>query len=229
MRVGKIWGVGSKTEDILVRLGVKTIGDLQSLDRTLLQSRFGSQGDALYDLSRGIDKREVVSDEIAAKSLSREHTFQKDTYDRDLLERTLLGLAQDVAHRAREAGTKGRTVYLTFRLSDFTRHTRRRTLGEPTWLGKRVYEQVRELLDEIPRGQAVRLIGVGLTGFDTAVQTDLFGSADESDWERSEQTVDTLARKFGDNVVVRARQLEPGARPRRSSSLRKGPDGGTIS
>jgi DNA polymerase IV len=213
MPVGKLWGVGRKTDDILRRMGIRTVADLQKLDRAYLSRRFGAWGDALHELCRGIDTRDVVAEPDAAKSISREQTFQRDTTDRELLERTLLSQAQDVAQRARQAGMKGRTVVLVFRFSDFQKHSRRRTLSEATWLGKQIYEEACGLLSELPPGRAIRLIGVGLTGFGDAAQTNLFGQAEDSRWETSEKTVDALSERFGRKAVMRGREIDRRADP----------------
>ncbi len=207
MPVAKLWGVGRKTAETLGRLGAHTVGELQKFGREDLSKRFGVWGSALYELCRGVDTRDVVSDAEAAKSISRECTFQRDTASRDVLEQTLLSLAQDVARRARKAGLKGRTVYLIFRFSDFQKHTRRRTLHEPTWLGNRVYEEACAMLSGLPADRAVRLIGVGLTGFGGAAQVNLFDGGTEQRWESSEKAVDSLTARFGRAAIKRGREI----------------------
>lgn len=214
--VSRIWGVGRKTESVLQRLGVRTIGDLQALSRDDLSRRFGRSGEALFDLCRGIDSREVVAQPEAAKSISREHTFAEDTGDRDRWERVLLTLAQDVARRARKADQSGRTVVLIYRMSDFTRHTRRATLPAPTVVATQIYDTAAALLEHIPSGSRLRLIGVGLTGFGEHPQVDLFGDERYSGWQASEQAIDAIEERFGRRTVVRGRELggEKKDRPR---------------
>ncbi len=75
--VGKIWGVGKKTEERMHKLGFKTCGDLRSLSLLELQRLFGSMGDHLHKLCRGIDDREVKTNSIR-KSFSVERTFPTD-------------------------------------------------------------------------------------------------------------------------------------------------------
>jgi DNA polymerase-4 len=204
----RMWGVGAKSEELLMAQGIKTIGDMQKLTVAELRHLFGAWGDSLYDLCRGIDERPVVVAPEDAKSISRETTFGEDTTDRDLLERTLLTLSQDVARQARQAGLKGRTVALNYRLWDFNRHSRRRTLSAPTDLGKRIYEEVRDLLQHIPVATRVRLIGVGLTGFAESEQLDLFaGATAQEEWETSERTIDKIEEKYGEGVVRRGREV----------------------
>src|SRR6202008_3919336 len=75
--VRKIWGIGEKTEQKLVQLGIHTCAELQRLSRIELQELFGKFGVDLFDLCRGIDDRPVEPDR-PRKSLSTEETFPTD-------------------------------------------------------------------------------------------------------------------------------------------------------
>jgi DNA polymerase-4 len=75
--VGKIWGVGKKTESYIKSLGFHTCGDLRKLSLVESQKLFGSMGTHLYKLCRGEDDREVKVSRVR-KSFSVEQTFSKD-------------------------------------------------------------------------------------------------------------------------------------------------------
>src|SRR5690606_13715610 len=75
--VTAIWGVGKAFESVLARDGVKTIGQLQQMERNDLIRRYGVMGDRLFRLSRGEDPRRVEPGS-EAKSVSSETTFNTD-------------------------------------------------------------------------------------------------------------------------------------------------------
>lgn len=203
LSVGKMWGVGKKSAAVFLSQGVRTIGDLQKRSLMQLQALFGANGAGWYDLCRGIDNR-PISEAESAKSVSRENTFEHDTADRAQIRSTLLSLAQDVGHRARQAGLKGRTVILTWRGSDFARHSKRVTLTSPTNTAHEIFNQALTLLARLPPRLTVRLIGVGVTNFDTVQQTSLFDDdPGKKAWERSERAVDKVTDKFGRGAVWR--------------------------
>lgn len=208
LAVSKIWGVGIKSQQQLNALGITTIGQLQQVSRQKLEERFGKQGISLYNLCRGIDSREIEEPQ-KSKSISREHTFNTDSFDKEEWFRTILTLARDVASRTRKEELKGRTVCLTYRTPDFSRHSRRTTLDQPTDLAKEIFAHASRLLNlELPVLKAVRLIGVGITNFDTVLQTDLFeDTRAQKQWQASEHAMDILSERFGDDVVVRAREV----------------------
>src|ERR1043165_2738518 len=75
--VGRLPGVGKVNEERLAKLGIKTVGDLRSVERSRLEQEFGRYGVRLYELARGIDENPVVPDR-PTKSISVEDTFQED-------------------------------------------------------------------------------------------------------------------------------------------------------
>lgn len=209
MNVSRIWGVGKKTEKDLSRAGIFTIGELQQLSLSQLKSLFTDRGgQSLYNLSRGIDFREVHPPE-QVKSVSREHTFKADSNDKNQWLSTILYLSREVAQRARKKGLKGRTVTLTYRTSDFKRFSRQTTLQSPTNLAKTIYETGAALLQkEFMNLKYLRLIGIGITGFDEQIQQTLFMEEEQSkNWKASEKAMDNLSEKFGKGTVFRGGEL----------------------
>jgi DNA polymerase-4 len=210
--VKRIWGVGEATGAVLDRMGIRTVGDLQGLSREYLTDRFGRQGEKLFALCRGIDDRPLAVAE-PAKSISREHTFNVDSTDPETWKRTLYSLAQDVSRRARAGGVKGATVVLTYRKSDFSRHSRRKPLAHPTSAARFIYEGALDLLGGVPGG-ALRLIGVGLTSLDPGEQTDLFADANPATGlEAVESAMDRIAARYGDTLIGKGREIEGAGEP----------------
>jgi len=202
MPCGRLFGVGKITEQLFLKLGIKTIGDIQNLSQDFLQKKFGEHGLSLYDLCRGIDTSTVEARD-GFKSISREHTFQQDTADIEIIRSTLLSLAREVASCMRKENTKASTVVLIYRGTDFTKHTRRKTLSSPTDVSRTVFETAQLLFEQSPQyGKATRLIGVGVTGFTQEIQTDLFcENGKSSAQEASEKAVDAIVSRFGDKAI----------------------------
>ena len=75
--VERLWGVGKQSSKVFQRLGIRTIGQLRQCPLDVLQARFGSSGEHLWNLAHGRDDRPVVP-EREAKSISNETTFEHD-------------------------------------------------------------------------------------------------------------------------------------------------------
>ena len=78
-----ISGIGKKTEEYLHSINVRTIGDLQKIPGRELVKKFGKTGVWLWGVANGLEKIEVK--ERPMRSLSAEHTFEKDVADKQLV------------------------------------------------------------------------------------------------------------------------------------------------
>src|SRR5712691_7742649 len=172
--VRRLWGVGPKMEERLMKIGVRTIGELATCDPARLERRLGTHGHDLVQLARGIDLREVVSEGEDAKSIGQEHTFGADTGDRERLRTTLLELCDAVARRLRQHGVRARTVTLKYRDEDFHTSTRAKTLEAAVDSGDALFEAAWRLFRGVHGRRKVRLLGVSASGLAGPAQMPLF-------------------------------------------------------
>ena len=208
--VGRLWGVGRATNRELEKLHVRTIGDLRRLSDEILLARFGQHGAHLWQLAHGFDPRKVVPDR-EAKSISHETTFAVDICGREVLRSWLLHLTELVARRLRQHDLRGNTVQIKVRYSNFETITRAASMPEPTNITDEIWHAASRLLDErLPdRPLKIRLLGVGVTGFETsrAAQRTLFPEEERQSRGRLDQAVDTIREKFGRASVSRGSNL----------------------
>jgi DNA polymerase-4 len=208
--ITRLWGVGARTAEALREFGVTTIGDLASLEQSVLERRFGKVGRALTARARGVDP-DPVADRAPAKSIGHEHTFDVDTSDRDVIERTILAMAEGVAARLRASGVKAGTVTVKIRDSAFRTITRQRTLPEPTDLTEPIWRAALELARPEVRAIRVRLLGVTASNLGERSQLQLFaGEGDDGRGRRLIEAEDAIRRRFGERAVTRARLLGTG-------------------
>ena len=204
--IGRLWGVGPKTEAGLKSMGLDRIGQLADMEFNELSSRHGKIGSHLWQLSRGIDDRDVVPEE-GFKSIGHEITFESDTADQALLDRTLLDLSEKVARRLRAQEARARTVAMKFREADFSTFTRRTTLNESVDTSEKIYPVARKLMKSLMHeGILVRLIGVYASNLEfgtEAKQMSLFEPASQKD-RKLAAALDDIAQRFGDRAITRA-------------------------
>jgi DNA polymerase IV len=198
-----LWGVGPKTSARLTELGIYTIGDLAKWPENEMVRLFGENGRDLAGHSKGIDDRPVVT-EHETKSISQEITYSKDVRDDAVLQKTVHEMSAEVGRQLRRNNLVGKTIKLKLRWPDFTTLTRQTTLSNPTDQEEEIERVALELLRTVRKPfQAVRLIGVGVTGLGQPIrQLGLWDT--ESEKERKLQdVVDELQEKYGKNVIKR--------------------------
>ena len=206
--VNKIPGVGPRSAAALARLNIKTVADIQRYPEEFWVERFGKWGKALFERGHGRDDRPVASGR-GAKSSSSEVTFSTDIGDRAELKDWLWRQAERVGRDLRRHGWYGRTVTLKVRLADFSLRTRSRTLPRPTNRTRTIFDTACALLDAMTLPDKVRLIGVGMSNFDSGDdQLALLPQAVGPEADPLDVAVDAIREKFGDGVLVPGRSLK---------------------
>lgn len=201
--VSFLWGAGKDMQERLVRLGLKTIGDVQKRSSDDLQRLLGNAaGLHFFNLSRGRDDRSVVTGH-AAKSVSHENTFGTDLVEREACHRFLVDQSDRVGRRLRREGLLGRTVRIKVRFGDFKTLTRQ-TAVAPTDNDFVIGEAARNLFDGVWDGRTgIRLLGVAagnLVRPDEPIQTDLFQSAEKTS-ERLLRAIDDIRNRYGRHAI----------------------------
>ncbi len=200
-----LWGVGPKTSARLSELGIHTVGDIARWPEEELVRLFGENGRDMARHARGQDERPVVT-EHEIKSISQEVTFSRDVRDDQSLEKTLTDLSTQVGRRLRKNGLAGTTVKLKIRWPDFTTLTRQVTLPGNTNQDDEIAKTALGLLQKIRKsGQAVRLIGVGISGLGEPMrQLELWEVGTEKA-RKLQAVLDELKEKYGEDAIKRGK------------------------
>jgi DNA polymerase-4 len=209
LAIGRLPGIGKKTERVLRGLGISTIGKLASMPPAALKSHLGAYGEVLHGYARGRDNRRVEPP-AEAKSVSRETTFGTDSWDSAFLEATLRYLSEKVGAKLRQRARQARFVTLKLRYADFTTLTRRQTLNQATDSDQVIFSTGLKLMQKAlgQQKQAVRLLGIGAAGFcETARQLDML-DAQAARQETLETTIDRIRRKYGFTAIQTGRTLK---------------------
>ncbi|WP_062195140.1 DNA polymerase IV [Caldimonas taiwanensis] len=159
----RIHGIGPKTSEKLLALGIRTIGELAAADPAWLAQHFGPRHGAwLHEAAHGRDERPVVTHSEPV-SMSRETTFERDLHarhDRELLGRIFTRLCQQVADDLARKGYVGRTIGIKLRFDDFKTVTRDHTLEQYTADAQVIRHAAGQCLKRVDLQRRLRLLGV---------------------------------------------------------------------
>ncbi len=186
--VGKLYGVGVKTEARLRELGISTIGQLAEFDAPRLTELFGrNQATYLHQAALGVDETQVTSD-YERKQIGRIVTLKENTRDPEKILPVLDNLAEDLHRSARNEGLHFRSVGVTAIMEDLSAHSKSRTLPQETESREDIQTVSRELLPlllkEVPN-LMIRRVGLRLAGLSSisgqAPLTDFLSSPSEQE------------------------------------------------
>src|SRR5437899_10173174 len=161
--VTKISGVGTKTAELLERVGVRTIGELARFPGAELKKILGKNSVWLWGIARGLEEL-PVEERPDPKSISVERTFDRDVSEWSVVRETLRDVAHNVFLRARAQGATFRTIGIKIRFEGFQTHLRERTLVSHVLDEEVLVNVTQELAQEFAdEGHRARLVGVRVT------------------------------------------------------------------
>ena len=206
--VGKLPGIGAKTEAALEAEGVRLVRDLLARGETELASLFGQGWRGVVEMARGVDHSRVEVEHDDAKSYSKQETFSLDLLDFEAVEQVAKRMVDELLPKVRADGVKVRTITLRVRYPDFSHEAHGRSLEAATDLEAPFYPLVGPLLRAAwSKRRPLRLVGVRLSGVeDGPEQLQMFAEGEERRRKLAD-VMDRLNRGGKDSVVVRGHRL----------------------
>lgn len=210
-----MWGIGSRMEKHLWKMGIRTIAQLAQTPLGKLRKRWGVNGEVIWRVANGIDDSPVSRhSHDVQKDIGNAMTLPKDYTRPEDIEIVIQELCTEVCRRARRKAVAGSTVSLGITGADFSHPTgfhRQLKLHDPTNLTQEVYEAARKLFYIHWDQQAVRRVSVSLSGLmsDKVCQLTLFDNKEH--WRAVDQVMDQIKDRYGEIAILRASCLMPAA------------------
>ena len=143
-------------------MGINTGLDLKKWSEYSLIDRFGKSGRYYYKIARAIDNREVNPNRIR-KSLGAENTFSKDLMSYEEVLSELAKINEILKGRIKRSDTKGKTITLKVKYTDFQQITRSKTVDYWIDSAEKVAQLYPELVDLVELDKGIRLLGLTLS------------------------------------------------------------------
>ena len=205
--VGRLWGVGPKTEAKLHDRGISRVGEVAALGERALVSILGrGVGRHLHALAHNRDPRPVQVGR-RRRSIGSQRALGRSRNTPDEIDAFLAGLVDRTTRRLRSADRRCRTVVIRLRFDDFTRATRSHTMPRATASTPTILATARGLLAEarptIER-QGLTLIGVALANLDDHDVVQLTLPFDKAGTGALDAALDGVRDRYGSAAVTRA-------------------------
>lgn len=211
--VSDLFSVGKASADKLRRSGIDTIGKLALSERSTLEYLLGPKaGVRLHAYANGIDASGVDAVRPDAKGYSISLTTEEDVSTWAEADTILYGLADQVTARMRRDKAKATCVCVTARDASFRDRSHQKQLTGSTDETEEVIAIARRLIRDLWDGKSpLRLLGLALTDVsqDEARQLSFFEEAASEKRRKMDETLDSIAEKFGRGAIQRASSLPP--------------------
>lgn len=166
LSVNKFYGVGKVTAAKMHNLGIFKGNDLKLKTIEELAHLFGKSGMHYYNIVRGIHNSKVKPNRVR-KSIAAERTFNENISSEVFMLERLDKIAVELEKRMIKSNTKGKTITLKIKYSDFTQQTRSKTSNTFMQLKSDFFLVVKELLYQEKLPNSVRLLGISFSNLDT--------------------------------------------------------------
>lgn len=169
--VGKLFGIGPKTDEKLRSVSIETVGDLASADQKLLVDLFGKKlGPTLREMANGVDDSPVVERPI--EQISRIVTLKRDSQKFNFAD-VLKPICEDLSKKLVSSSLKCRTIGIIGITTELKTKTRSKTISEPIQSPEVIVKIAGELFDCFFKSQRIsaeasisfRRVGIKVSDF----------------------------------------------------------------
>lgn len=208
--VSELFYVGRATTKVLLKLGIKTIGELAKADVTMLRSHLKSHGEVIWCFANGIDVSIVEPQAPANKGYGNSTTIAFDVENAAIAKLVLLSLAETVCTRLRKDNMITSVVSVSIVNFEFKYVSHQMTLFTATNITNEIHKASCRLFDELWDGTPIRKLGIHTSRVienDHVRQLDLFTMDKYEKYEKLDRAIDTIRFRYGEHSIMRATYL----------------------
>ncbi|MDR0696474.1 MAG: DNA polymerase IV [Christensenellaceae bacterium] len=209
--VSDLLGVGRKTNELLFKYGINTIGDLAQIDVEQLVSRLKSHAYQIHSWANGLDYSEVTHKDyiIDVKSVSHGTTTKEDLTNNSGVWLVILWLCQKVSHKLIAYKKKAAEVGISVKDNTLYLKQWQRKLNMPTLcaltIAKAIFALFLKSYDWCNNIRAITVYTFDLIEDKIPFQIDFFNDVTIVDkHERISIVIDKIREKFGNDIIKNA-------------------------
>lgn len=228
------WGIGSRMEKRLNKLGITTIKELANFNPDILKKELGVVGVDLFFHANGIDESNVHKPyKPKSHGLGNSQVLPRDYHKQADIELVLREMAEQIAIRLRRAHKKATKVSIGVGYSaiENKKSLHAQMTIEPTNLTRPLADYVIQLFRKKYTTGVVRNIAVFYSGFveESYGLISLFDDVEKIEKEeRLQSAIDTIRNQFGFTLIQKGSSLLEASRSLERSKLIGGHSAGGL-
>ncbi|MGB8451229.1 MAG: DNA polymerase IV [Anaerocolumna sp.] len=208
--VSELFYVGRSTTKTLLKLGIRTIGELAKADVNVLKSHMKSHGEVIWCYANGIDISVIESQPPANKGYGNSTTIAFDVENSSIAKLVLLSLSETVCTRLRKDNMIASVVSVSIVDFEFKYVSHQMTLFAATNLTNEIHKAACQLFEEIWDGTPIRKLGIHTSRVienDHTRQLDLFSFDKYEKYGKLDRAIDAIRFRYGEHSIMRATYL----------------------
>jgi len=198
LKLERIPGLGKHTLLILQGMGVKRVGELQTVYPSIWAGHIAPH---IYNGGTYPEPRAAKT-----KSFSRETTFPEDISDPEMIKSHLSYLVDRLSVYLVENKYYAGRIEVKVRFSDFSTHTRRMALEFPTYSFRSMWQQSLHLLGELLKKKTLPLRLVGVKVEDITLRRDILPFVSLKN-EKVSSGISDIKKRFGFTSIFTGREM----------------------
>lgn len=228
------WGIGSRTEKRLNKLGIQSIKELANSNPEILKKEFGVMGLQLWFHANGVDESNVHEPyQPHARGIGNSQVLPRDYVRQRDIEIVLAEMAEQVAIRLRKSRKKTTNVsiHVGYSKVDLKKSINTQMKIEPTNQTRILTDTVLKLFRDKYTSGAVRQIGVRYDNLvdESYALISLFDEPEDIEkQEKLQSTIDSIRDEFGFLAIQKGTALLDSSRNIARSKLIGGHSAGGL-
>lgn len=211
--ISELFYVGRATTKVLLKLGIRTIGELAKADVNMLRSHLKSHGEVIWCFANGIDASIIQAEPPVNKGYGNSTTIPFDVTDASTARMVLLSLCETVCARLRKDNMQAGVVAVSIVDFEFRGCSHQLTLFTATNITNEIHQAACRLFEEVWDGTPIRKLGVHTSRViqnNNCRQLDLFNLDRYEKFEKMDCAVDAIRSRYGESAIMRATYLKGG-------------------
>ena len=204
LKVGELFGIGKKTSEKLMNLGIKTIGDLANADVEYLSKYFKNQASRMIESAKGIDYSMVISQRRDAVSISKSTTLPYNLNSIEEINNILYPLITDICNSLKKQGKFASVVGVQLKNKQFKTYSHQKKLLNVTNDIDTIYDIAKKIVREMYQDDSIRLVGISLNKIvsNNTYQISMFDNMEDKEKDlQIDKVIDYIKKEYGENII----------------------------
>ena len=209
--IGDLYGIGKKTSEKLIKLNIKTIGDLANFDINILSKYFKNQAGKMINSAKGIDDSVIITKKRERISISKSITLPYNLNTIEEINKIIYKLVISICESLKKQGKYASVVGVQLKDKNFITYSHQKKLLNVSNDVNDIYEISKKILKEMFKEEPIRLVGVSINKIVSSnnYQISMFDNIEEKEIDyKLDEVINKINHTYGSNIISKGIKLE---------------------